>query len=142
LSETNKEVREERKRRETQDLREELEDLKAEMPQLIDDAVGKRVNELMPTVLQSLTAWFAGGQQGPVPMISLGASNSHNVAPAQNAPLILETPAANPAPAANNAGAREDSPALIMPASSPSVSCMPTRGPSTFAELDAITIIN
>ena len=57
-----KEAREERKRRETQDLREELANLKADMPALIDDAVAKKVNELMPTVCQSLTAWIAGDQ--------------------------------------------------------------------------------
>ena len=132
----------------TQDLREELANVKTDMPALIDDAVAKKVNELMPTVLQSLTAWIAGGQQGPAPMISLGSSNSHNVAPAQNPPVILETPTANPssgredAPAANNAHAREDSPAVTMQASSPSVSCTPARGPSTLAELNTITVIN
>jgi hypothetical protein len=107
-----KEAREERKRLETLDVRMELANMKADMPTLIDDAVAKRVNELLPTVVQSITSWIDGGRQTPALMIILGSSNSLNVAPAQNAPIILETPAANPnsgredAPAANSANGR------------------------------------
>jgi hypothetical protein len=144
----NKEARQERKSRETENLREELADLKESMPRLVDDTVANRVNELLPSVMQSISAYFAGGQKGPLPMISLGGSNSHNVAPPagsarpppagsaprENAPVILVTPAAS------NAGGREDSPAV--PPSSPSVTCTPAPGPSTLAELDALTVIN
>jgi hypothetical protein len=120
--------------------------MKVNMPGLIQDEVAKMVNAILPTMVQSIMNWIDGGRQGPFNMISLGASNSNNVAPDQNAP-IMENPAANPnsgredAPAANNAHGREDSSAVTVPCSSPSISCTPIRGPSTLAELDAITVI-
>ena len=144
--ESRQEAREERKRqqnRDTEVLRNKLDTLEASIPQRVDDAVAKRVNELMPTVIESLAAYFAGDQQGPVPVISLGGSNSHNMAPREesapreNAPVVTNFVT----PAVSNPRAREDSP-LVAVASSPSVTCMPIPGPSTLAELDALTVMN
>jgi len=153
-----KESRQARKSRDKEEavvLRQQLADLQASIPQRVDaaveeklgQAVANKVNALMPTVVQSVVDYFASGGKGPAPMISLGGSNSYNVAPRdegaqdegsprEDARLILVTPAAN------NAGAREDSLAMGV-ASSPSVTCTtPSPGPSTLAELDALTVIN
>ena len=120
-----------------------LDTLEASIPHRVGDTVVNKVNELMPTVMQSLAAYFAGGQQGPVPMISLGGSNSHNMAPRDESAPRENAPAVNNfvTPAVSNPRAREDSP-LVAAASSPSVTCTPIPGPSTLAELDALTVIN
>ncbi|KAK1610161.1 hypothetical protein QYE76_033834 [Lolium multiflorum] len=70
-----------------------------------------------------------------MPNISLGASNSDNRPPTRHAqctPNLVTPPA-------GNVGAREDSPDLGGPSTSPSVTCTPGLGPSTRAELDALT---
>jgi hypothetical protein len=127
-------TRKERKRLEQLDVREELATVKANMPQLVQDEVAKTITALLPTMMQSISTWIEGGRQGPFPMPSLGASNSTNGAPDINAPIMEN-------PAANNAPGMENSPAVTMPCSSPSISCTPVRGASTLAELDAIMII-
>ena len=119
-------------------FRSKLQDLEARIDEKVDEKVDERVahrvNEIMPTVMQSMMQYLVNGATGPVPMISLGASNSHNRASQnQNAPVMLVTPPAR------NGGAREESPS--MPASSPSVTHTPAPGPSTLAELDALTVI-
>ena len=105
----------------------------------VNDAVASTVNTIMPDMVQSIKNFFANGQIGPVPVISLDGSNSDNRPPtthAQGALIKLVTPPAG------NAGAREDSPAVGGAASSPSVTCTPGLGPSTRAELDALEVIN
>jgi hypothetical protein len=68
-------------------------------------------------------------------VINLDGSNSYNVALwDERAHVILVTPSAS------NADAREES--LVVVASGPSITCTPTTGPSTLAELDALTVIN
>ena len=104
-------------------LRTQLDNLEASIPQRVDDAMANRVNELMPTVLPSLVTYFAGGQKGPLPMISLGSSNSHNMeprvesAPRENAPTVnnLVTPTVS------NACAREYWPLVVAASSPPSL---------------------
>ena len=114
----------------------------AEVATKVDDQLAARVNELMPCMAETLKNYFAMGGQGPLPLISLAGSNSNNLVVARdpNAPDVFVTPPAS------NAGAREDSPAMA-PASSPSITITPApaaaaAGPSTFAELDALTVIN
>jgi hypothetical protein len=102
----------------------------AEVASKVDDAVATRVNEIIPDLVLSMKNYFAGGQKGPMPVISLGASNSDNRPPTIHAQC---TP--------NLVCAREDS-AAMGGASSPSVTCTPGLGPSTRAELDALTVIN
>ena len=124
--------------RETQELRSRLQDLEARIDEKVDEKVDERVahrvNEIMPIVMQSMMQYLVNGATGPLPMISLGASNSHTTAPPnQNAPVLLVTPPAR------NVGSREDSPS--QPASSPSVNHTPAPGLSTLQELDALTEI-
>ena len=93
-----------------------------------------KLNELMPTVMESVIGYLVNGAKGPLPMIIVGASNLHNRVPQnQNAPVMLVTPPSG------NGGAREETPSL--PGSSPSVTHTPAPGPSTLAELDALTVI-
>ena len=75
--------------RETEDLRSKLHDLEAsiderveeKVEEKVDERVAHRLNEIMPTVMDSMMQYLASGAKGPVPMISLGASNSHTRAP-------------------------------------------------------------
>ena len=112
---------------------------------------------MVPTLIHGLTTWIAGGQQGPPPVPSFTASNSHN---AQAAPLV--SPAAplvslaaaplvslaeavfvSPAPArALELNAPGCTPAGTSAASGPSINCTPAvGGASTLAELDAIITV-
>ena len=142
----------------------EVQELKAQVariPEIVQEQVqqqlGTTLTAIVPTLIQGLTTWIAGGQQGPPPVPSFTASNSHN---AQAAPLVspaaapLVSPAAaplvspaeavfvSPAPArALELNAPGCTPAGTSPASGPSVSCTPAvGGASTLAELDGITV--
>jgi hypothetical protein len=110
----------------------------AEVATRVDDALANRVNEIIPDLVLSMKNYFDAGGKGPMPVISLGASNSDNRPPTRHAqctPNLVTPPA-------GNVGAREDSPDLGGPSTSPSVTCTPGLGPSTRAELDALTVIN
>jgi hypothetical protein len=110
----------------------------AEVASKVDDALANRVNEIIPDLVLSMKNYFDAGGKGPMPVISLGASNSDNRPPTRHAqctPNLVTPPA-------GNVGAREDSPDLGGPSTSPSVTCTPGLGPSTRAELDALTVIN
>ena len=118
----------------------EVEALKAQVAQIpeivqeqVQQQLGTTLTAIVPTLIQGLTTWIAGGQQGPPPVPSFTASNSHN---AQAAPLV------SPAPAwALELNAPGCTPAGTSPASSPSVSCMPAvGGASTLAELNGIML--
>ena len=115
----------------------------------VQQQLGTTLTAIVPTLIQGLTTWIAGGQQGSPPVPSFTASNSHN---AQAAPLV--SPAAplvslaevvfvSPALArALELNAPGCTPAGTSPASSPSVNCMPAiGGASTLAELDAIITV-
>ena len=139
--------------RENEALRKRLADLEASVDQRVaaveskveatvqsrvDDALATRFNEMMPCVVQLLANYFKNNQEGPIPVISLGGSNSDNLPPttrAQGAPILLVTPPIG------SAGPREHSPG-VGGASSPSVTCTPDLGPSTRAELDSLKVIN
>ena len=63
----------------------EVEELKAQVariPELVHEQVqqqlGTTLNTMVPTLIHGLTTWIAGGQQGPPPVPSFMASNSHN----------------------------------------------------------------
>ena len=142
----------------------EVQELKAQVariPEIVQEQVqqqlGTTLTAIVPTLIQGLTTWIAGGQQGPPPVPSFTASNSHS---AQVAPLVspaapLVSPAAplvspaeavfvSPAPAqALELNAPGCTPTGTSPASGPSVSCTRTPavgGASTLAELDGITV--
>ena len=141
----------------------EVEALKAQVARItevvqeqVEQQLGTKLNAMVPTLIHGLTTWIVGGQQGPPPVPSFTASNSHS---AQAAPLVspaapLVSPAAaplvspaeavfvSPAPAwALELNAPGCTPAGTSPASAPSVSCTPAvGGASTLAELDGITV--
>ena len=136
----------------------EVQELKAQVariPEIVQEQVqqqlGTTLTAIVPTLIQGLTTWIAGGQQGPPPVPSFTASNSHSaqvvplVSPAA-APLVSPAEAVfvSPAPAwALELNAPGCTPAGTSPASGPSVSCTRTPavgGASTLAELDGITV--
>ncbi|KAK1643482.1 hypothetical protein QYE76_061287 [Lolium multiflorum] len=85
----------------------------------------------------ALHACYEGGKQAPPKMqvVSFDGSNLMASPSADNDNVIMETP-----PAAGNVAGARDSPS--MPGSSPSVTCTPAAacaGPSTLAELNALT---
>ena len=127
----------------------EVEALKAQVariPELVQEQVeqqlGTKLNAMVTTLIHGLTTWIAGGQQGPPPVPSFTASNSHNV---QAAPLVspAEAVCVSPAPArALELNAPGCTPAGTSSASGPSVNCTPAvGGASTLAELDAIITV-
>ena len=144
-----KESRQAAKEQEHEALLKKVADLEANMDQRVearvaeavatkvDDAVASRVNSLVPSLVESIKQYFKDGQEGPLPLISLGGSTSDNLPPttgAQGAPILVTPPV-------GNAGPREHSPAAVG-ASSPSVTCTPDLGPSTRAELDTLEVNN
>ena len=58
--------------------------------ELVQHQVGGVITAIVPTLIEGLQAWIAGGQQGPPSIPSFTASNSHN---AQAAPLVSPAPA-------------------------------------------------
>jgi hypothetical protein len=130
-----KEDRAKRKHQEDTDVKSQL----AKMPEMINDAVTKTIVALLPHLLTAYTEWVDGGKIGPSPLASFTESSSLNISDlVQKNARVVESP-----PAASNpsAGTRDDeSPSCTAPRSSPSVACTPVRGPSTLAELDAITV--
>ena len=124
--------------REVQELRAQV----AQIPKLVQEQVQQQVQQqlgstltgIMPTLIHGLTTWIASGQQGPPPIPSFTASNSHN---AEAAPLVSPTPAR-----ALELNAPACTPAGTSAASGPSVNCTPAvGGASTLAELDAIITV-
>ena len=126
----------------------EVQELKAQVARILEIVeeqvryqVGVTITAIMPTLLEGLRGWIAGGQQGRPPIPSYMGSNSHNAS-------VLVTPAeadlVAPAPArALELNAPGCTPAGTSAASSPSVTCTPAvGGASTLAELDAITVTN
>ena len=129
----------------------EVHELKAKVARIseiveeqVRDQLGATITAIMPTLIEGLQAWIAGGQQGPPPIPNFTGSNSHN-APA--APLVSPAEAVLVAPASARAlelnGPRcgKNMPAGTSAASGPSVTYTPAvGGASTLAELDAITV--
>ena len=127
----------------------EVHELKAQVarfPEIIQEQVQQQLGmtfaAIVPTLIQGLTTWIVGGQQGPPPVPSFTASNSHN---AQAAPLVPPTEAVFVSPAPTRAldlNAPGCTPAGTSPASGPSITCTPAfGGASTLAELDAIITV-
>jgi hypothetical protein len=122
-------------------LKRKIADLETNIERRVEEKTVVKVNEIMPDLAQRIAAYIAGGQTGPLPLLSLGTSNSDKEAPQAQSEPQHDSPAATVTPEGSNIGAgrTEDSPAVA--ASSPSITCMPT-GPSTLAELDALMVIN
>ena len=64
----------------------------ARIPEIVQEQVqqqlGTTLTAIVPSLIEGLQAWIAGGQQGPPPVPSFTASYSHNahVAPVGNMP--------------------------------------------------------
>jgi hypothetical protein len=129
-------IQKERKWLEELDVRDELATTKAGIPGQIQDKV-ENLNAILPSMVQSIASWFEGGRQGSFLLISLGSSNSLNITMLITNVPVMENPSATIAH-----GRIEDLSDITMSTSSPSISYMPACGPSTLAELNAITVIN
>jgi hypothetical protein len=110
---------------ETEALKRKIEDLETNMERRAEEKTVAKVSKIMPDLAQRIAAYIAGGQTGPLPLLSLGASNSDKEAPrAQSEPQHYSS-AATVTPEGSNTGVgrTEDSPAMA--ASSPSITCTP-----------------
>ena len=130
----------------------EVQELKAQVAQIpeivqeqVEQRLGATITALVPTLISGLSGWIAGGQQGPPPIPSFTASNSHN---AMAGPLVppAEAVLVSPMPARalelNAPRCVKNTPAGTSAASGPSVTCTPAvGGVSTLAELDAIITV-
>ena len=127
--------------REVQELKAQVARIPEIVQEQVEQRLGATITALVPTLISGLSAWIAGGQQGPPPVPSFTPSNSHN---AQAAPLVSPAEAVfvSPAPArALELNAPGCTPAGTSAASGPSVSWTPAvGGASTLAELDSITV--
>ena len=125
----------------------EVQELKAQVvqiPEIIQEQVqqqlGTTLTAIVPSLIEGLQAWIAGGQQGLPPVSSFTASNSHNE---QAGPLVspAEPALVSPTPA-RELNAPGCTPAGTSAASGPFVNCTPAvGGASTLAELDAIITV-
>ena len=117
----------------------------ARIPEIVQEQVqqqqlGATITAIVPTLIEGLQAWIAGGQQGPPPIPSFTASNSQN---AQAGPLVspAEATLVSPTPA-RELNAPMCTPGGTSVASCPFVNCTPAvGGASTLAELDAIITV-
>jgi hypothetical protein len=111
------------------------------MERRVEEKTDTKVNEIMPDLAERMAAYIARGQMGPLPMLSLGASNSDKEAPRAQSEPRHDSPTATVTLEGSNIGGgrTEDSPVVV--ASSPSITCTPA-GPSMLADLDALTVIN
>ena len=103
---------------------------------LVQDEMGRQMTAILPTMVNSFISWIQGGQKGPFPLPSFGASTSNSKAPPKE--LIMVTPTNN-APGGNG-----HSPPSTAPSSSnPSVASALNvhGGVSTLAQLEALTVI-
>ena len=124
----------------------EVQELKAQVariPEIVEeqvrDQLGATITAIVPTLIQGISAWIAGGQQGPPPIPSFTASNLHN---AMAGPLVPPAEAALESPTpARELNAPGCTPAGTSTASGTSVNCTPAvGGASTLAELNGITV--
>src|SRR4051812_21874981 len=126
--------------REVQELRAQVARIPEIVQEQVEQQVGRTITAIVPTLIQGITSWIAGGQQGPPPIPSFTASNSQN---AMAGPLGSPAEAAlvSPTPA-GELNAPGCTPAGPSAASGPSVNCTPAvGGASTLAELDAIITV-
>jgi hypothetical protein len=91
------------------------------MERRVEEKTVAKVNEIMPDLTKRIAAYIARGQTGPLPSLSLGASNSDKEAPWAQSEPRHDSPAAMVTLEGSNTGGghTEDSPAVA--ASSPSI---------------------
>jgi hypothetical protein len=111
------------------------------MERRVEEKTVVKFNEIMPDLTQRIAAYIAGGQTGPLPLLSLGASNSDKEAPRAQSEPQHDSPAATVTPEGSNTGAGRTEDSTAMSASSPSITCT-LASPSMLAEVDALMVIN
>jgi hypothetical protein len=62
-------------------LERKIADLETNMERRVEEKTVAKVNEIMPDLAQRIAAHIAGGQTGPLPLLSLGASHLDKEAP-------------------------------------------------------------
>ncbi|KAK1602665.1 hypothetical protein QYE76_037218 [Lolium multiflorum] len=126
-SAADKNARSERKQREAEEMRESI------LAQVQSPLQSKQISTLYTRGMR-----VANKPPPKIQVVSFDGSNSMAPPSAGNDNVIMETP-----PAAGNVAGARDSPS--MPGSSPSVTCTPAAacaGPSTLAELNALTALS
>ncbi|KAK1670637.1 hypothetical protein QYE76_058796 [Lolium multiflorum] len=126
-SAADKNARNERKQREAEEMRESI------LAQVQSPLESKQISTLYKRGMR-----VANKAPPKMQVVSFNGSNSMVPPSAGNDNVIMETP-----PAAGNVAGARDSPS--MPGSSPSVTCTPAAacaGPSTLAELNALTALS
>ena len=81
----------ERQEREVQQLKAQVARIPKIVEEQVRDQLGATITAIVPTLIEGLQTWMAGGQQGPPPIPSITGSNSRN-APA--VPLVSPAEAA------------------------------------------------
>jgi hypothetical protein len=61
---------------ETEALKRKIADLETTMERRVEEKTIAKFNEIMPDLAHRIAAYIAGGQTGPLALLSLGASNS------------------------------------------------------------------
>ena len=69
--------RSEEENREVQELKAQV----ARIPQIVQDNLAITLTSFLPTLVESIANWSAGGRQGPCPIPSMVSSHSNNAAP-------------------------------------------------------------
>jgi hypothetical protein len=126
---------------ETEALKRKIADLETNMERRVEEKTIAKVHKIMPDLAQRIIAYITGGQTGPLPLLSLGASNSDKEAPWAQSEPQHDSHAATVTSEGSNTGAGRTEDSSAVAASSPSITCMPA-GPSTLPELDTLTVIN
>ena len=75
---TRVEGRSDEENREVQELKEQV----ARIPQIVQDNLAITLTSILPTLVESIANWSAGGRQGLCPIPSMVRSHSNNAAPA------------------------------------------------------------
>ena len=85
--------RSEEENREVQELKEQV----AWIPQIVQDNLAITLTSFLPTLVESIANWSAGGRVGPCPIPSMVSSHSNNAAPTNQANYVFVTPPASTA---------------------------------------------
>jgi hypothetical protein len=95
-------------------LKRKIADLETTMERRVEEKTVAKFNEIMPDLAQRITAYITGGQTGPLPLLSLGASNSDKEASRAQSEPQHDSHATTVTPEGSNTGAghTEDSPAM------------------------------
>ena len=85
--------RSEEENREVQELKAQV----ARIPQIVQDNLAITLTSFLPTLVESIANWSAGGRVGPCPIPSMVSSHSNNAAPTNQANYVFVTPPASTA---------------------------------------------